>query len=416
MANGQVHVVGAGVAGLAAAVRLAAAGRRVELHEASNQAGGRCRSYEDAALGMTIDNGNHLVLSGNRAVLDYVRLIGAQDRLTGPQVAEFAFVDLASGERWTLRPNPGPVPWWIFDAKRRVPGTRAVDYLAVAPLLWARAGRAIPQAVDCRTALFWRLWRPLLLAALNTDPQEASARLAGAVLRRTLAKGGSACRPLIARDGLSSAFIDPALRYVEARRGAIRYGDRLRSFVLEGTRVAGLDFGDRTVALARADGVVLAVPPWVAAALVPGLETPSEFRAIVNAHFAMHAPPGTPAMIGVVNGTVEWIFVFRDRVSVTISGADRLLDVARDKLAEDIWQEVAKVLGVAVGMPRWQVIKERRATFAALPGQERLRPGAATRFGNLVLAGDWTTTGLPATIEGAIQSGNRAADLIHQRT
>jgi squalene-associated FAD-dependent desaturase len=413
MSQGRVHIVGAGVAGLAAAVRLAAAGRTVELHEAANQAGGRCRSYHDAALGMTIDNGNHLVLSGNHNVADYLQTIGSRDRLVGPEVPEFPFVDLASGERWTLRPNLGPVPWWIFDKKRRVPGTSAAGYLAVAPLLWAGADRSIGQAVDCHTALFWRLWRPLLLAALNTDPQEASAHLAGAVIRRTLARGGSACRPLIA-EGLSSAFIDPALRYVEARKGTIRYGDRLRALALEGTRVTGLDFGERTVEIAPDDGVVLAVPPWVAAALVPGLPTPTEFRAIVNAHYATDVPAGTPAMIGLVNATVEWIFVFPGRVSITISGADRLLDVPREKLAEDIWQEVAKVLGLGVAMPRWQVIKERRATFAALPSEDRKRPGTATRLANLMLAGDWTATGLPATIEGAIQSGHRAADLIHQ--
>src|SRR5262249_4877869 len=156
-----------------------------------------------------------------------------------------------------------------------------------------------------------------------------------------------------------------------------------------------------------------AVPPWVAATLVPDLPTPTEFRAIVNAHYAIDAPPGAPAMIGLVNATVEWIFVFPGRVSITISGADRLLDLPREKLAEDIWQEVAKVLGLGVAMPRWQVIKERRATFAALPSEEPKRPATATRFANLVLAGDWTATGLPATIEGAIQSGFRAAGHVH---
>jgi hydroxysqualene dehydroxylase len=416
MSQGHVHVVGAGVAGLSAAVRLAAAGRAVEVHEAANQAGGRCRSYHDAALDMTIDNGNHLVLSGNGEVLDYLRLLGAQDQLRGPARPEFPFVDLASGERWTLRPNQGPLPWWIFDAKRRVPGTKPIDYLGAAPLLWAKPDRSVTQAIDGRNLLYWRLWRPLLLAALNTDPQEGSARLAGAVVRKTLAKGGGACRPLIAADGLSHAFVDPALRYLEARKSAIRYGDRLRALIFGGNRVSGLDFGDRTIALAVDDAVVLAVPPWVATALMPELAAPTEFRAIVNAHYAIAAPAGTPPMIGVVNGTVEWIFVFRDRVSITISGADRLLDVAREKLADDIWREVAKALGVGVAMPPWQVIKERRATFAALPAEDRKRPGAATRFANLALAGDWTATGLPATIEGAILSGRRAADFISKHT
>ena len=118
-----IHVVGAGLAGLAAAVRLASVGERVVVHEAAGQAGGRCRSYHDPQLDMVIDNGNHLLLSGNHAALDFLRTIGAADRLVGPDAAEFAFVDLKTGERWTLRINDGVIPWWLFDASSRPPGT-----------------------------------------------------------------------------------------------------------------------------------------------------------------------------------------------------------------------------------------------------------------------------------------------------
>jgi squalene-associated FAD-dependent desaturase len=410
--SGQIHVVGAGLAGFATAVRLASAGRRVVIHEAANQAGGRCRSYHDATLGMTIDNGNHLVLSGNHATLDYLAAIGARERLVGPDAPAFAFVDLATGERWTLRLSDGLLPWWIFDSKRRVPGTRPTDYLSGARLLWAGADKPIKQTMRCDGTVYHRLWRPVLLAALNTDPAEASARLAGAVVRETLAAGGRACRPRFARDGLSEAVIEPAQRFVETKGGAIRYNARLRALGLTEQRVANLDFGEQIEQLGPDDAVVLAVPPWIATGLIPDLATPSEFRAIVNAHFAVAPPPGLAPMIGVVNGTVEWVFAFPDRLSVTISGADRLLDAPREDLARTIWQEVVKVTGVAPDMPRWQLIKERRATFAALPSEERKRPGAATRYANMALAGDWTATGLPGTIEGAIRSGNRAADLI----
>src|SRR5262249_50076412 len=133
--SGKVYVVGAGLAGLSAAVALAQRGCRVEIIEATASAGGRCRSYYDPALERVIDNGNHLILSGNRAVKDYLDAIGASQRLFGPQRAEFAFVDVRSKERWVLRPNDGPVPWWIFCRNRRVPGTRATDYLALARLV-----------------------------------------------------------------------------------------------------------------------------------------------------------------------------------------------------------------------------------------------------------------------------------------
>jgi hydroxysqualene dehydroxylase len=405
-----VHVVGAGLAGLAAAVRLAARGIAVVVHEAAGAAGGRCRSYHDPLLDMMIDNGNHLLLSGNRAALSYLEVIGSTSGLAGPPAADFAFMDLASGERWRLRINSGRLPWWIFDHNRRVPGTTVADYLSFARLLYAPREKTVCAAVECAGPLYERLARPLWVAALNTDPKEASAALAGAILRETLAAGGKACRPLIARDGLSPVFIDPALRFLGQHGAKVVFGHRLRALAFADDKVTILDFGDDRVESGD-DDVILAVPPVVAAALVPGLETPSEFRAIVNAHFRLAPPAELAPMIGIVNGTVEWLFAFPDRLSVTISAADRLLEVPREVLADKLWQEVAAVAGLPMTLPPWQIVRERRATFAATPGENAKRPAAPTAWRNLWLAGDWTRTGLPATIEGAIRSGNLAADL-----
>ena len=140
-----VHVIGAGLAGLSAALRLTQAGRRVVLHEAGAQAGGRCRSYHDATLGMTIDNGNHVILSGNKSALSFLELIGATDKMRGPEAADFDFVDLATNERWQLKLGDGVIPWWIFSDARRVPHTRARDYLVLARLMW-RPGKTEPWA------------------------------------------------------------------------------------------------------------------------------------------------------------------------------------------------------------------------------------------------------------------------------
>lgn len=404
-------MVGAGLAGLSAAMALTEKGYRVTLSEAARHAGGRCRSYDDPQLGTRIDNGNHLVLSGNEAVARHLAPIGASDRLTGPAEAAFPFIDLRDDTRWTLRPNAGRLPWWILSEARRVPGTKAGNYLDFARLMRASADRTIGDTIAPRGPLWERLTAPLMVSALNTAPAEASAALAGAIIRETLAKGGDACRPLIATPDLSTAFIDPALAWLDKHGATIRLGRRLRA--IEGNRrVEGLAFSDGTDPIAPDEPVVLAVPSWVAAELIPGLSVPTEHHAIVNGHFAVAPPSGAPLLTGIVGGTAEWVFAFPDRLSTTTSAADHLCDMDREDLARLLWADVSKTLDMSSrvpDMPRWQIVRERRATFAATPEQDRLRPGAATPLANLVLAGDWTATGLPATIEGALRSGETAA-------
>jgi squalene-associated FAD-dependent desaturase len=411
---GTVHVIGAGLAGLAAAVRLAGTGAKVVVHEATGQPGGRCRSYFDQATGLTIDNGNHLLLSGNHAALGFVRMLGTEDRLVGPPTPEFAFMDLASRERWTLRISEGRLPWWIFDPRRRVPGTRAAEYLRVGRLLLAGKDATVASVIDCNGRLYKRLLQPLLVAALNVDPPQGAAVLAAAIVRESLLAGGAACRPLIARTGLGEVFIDPAVEQLRRGGNDVLMRHELRGLRFEETRVSGLDFGSETIPLGAEDAVILAVPPYAASPLVPLLKTPTAFRAIVNAHFRVDPPPGFPPMIGVLNATTEWIFAFPQRLSVTVSNGDRLLDTPREELARTLWQEVAAVAGPAGEMPRWQIVRERRATFAATPEENAKRPGAQTSWRNLFLAGDWTDTGLPATIESAVRSGFRAAELVER--
>ena len=381
----------------------------MEVLEAAADAGGRCRSFYDPQLQQTIDNGNHLILSGNTCVNDYLRAIGAENRFIEPSQTEFAFAELATGEHWTIRPNDGLVPWWMLARNRRVPGTCARDYVSFAALTYVR--RSVPQPRSYEGVLGRRLIRPLLLAALNTEPERASPSMIAAILRETLAKGGKAWRPRIASPTLSAAFVDPAVQFIRQSGGSVHFGQRLCGLAYDENRVAGLELSGRTLPLAEEDRVILAVPAWVARSLVPGVAAPDEFRAIVSVHFGIAPPIGVPVITGVIGGTAEWIFAFPDRLSVTISNADRLLERDREEIASLCWRDVADVFRLPAELPAWQVVKERRATFAAIPEQESKRSRAGTRWKNLLLAGDWTDTGLPAAIEGAVRSGMRGAEL-----
>jgi len=409
----RTYVIGAGLAGLSAAVRLAERGRQVVLIEGAGQAGGRCRSYVDAALGMTIDNGNHLVLSGNHATHDYLRTLGSVDRLAGPKQTLFDFCDVRDGRRWTLRPNAGPIGWWVLANDRRVPDTHVGDYLPLVKLLAPQGDKRLCEVIRCTGPLWERLIEPLMLAALNTEASQGSAELAGAIVRETLAVGGRAYAPRIADPSLDAAFIAPALTFLAARGVDVRIGRRVEAIETDEARVVGFTVGSEAVQLAPEDTMIVATPAWTTPGLLPGVSAPDVFCSIVNGHFKLDPPFGAPKIVGVIGGTAQWLFAFEGRISTTISGADAVVDMPREQMATALWSDVAKVYGLEdVDMPAWQIVKERRATFAATPDQVAKRPKAATRWRNLALAGDWTDTGLPATIEGAIRSGHKAAEII----
>ena len=409
----RVHIVGAGLAGLSAAVSLVREGRPVTLHEAGARAGGRCRSYVDAKLGCLVDNGNHLVLSGNRSTMRYLEAIAAPDALDGPETARFPFLDLRTGRRWEVRPNPGWLPWWILRSERRVAGTSVRSYLSALKLALAGPDRTVTDCVGGAGALFERFWEPLAVAALNTPARAGAARLLRPVLLETFARGEAGCRPRIARVGLSHAFVDPALEFLRRKGATVRLGRRLRGIDCPDGSARRLDFGAESVALQGTDRVILAVPPAAAAGLVPSLMVPGASNTIVNAHFRLpepaRLPPGLP-FLGLVGGTAQWIFVRGDVASVTVSAADELAAEPGDAIAARTWRDVAVALAVdREEPPPFRVVKERRATFAQTPQEVRRRPGTRTAFANLYLAGDWVDTGLPATIEGAIRSGHLAA-------
>lgn len=408
----RVHVIGAGLAGLSAAVALAERGRRVVVHESGPAAGGRARSYFDRELGLRIDNGNHLLLSGNAAAMRYLETIGARDTLTGPATPVFPFLDLSSGARWTLRLNRGRLPWWILVPGRRVPGTHPRDYLRLAALARVGDDRSVADSLP-RDELYRRLVEPLAIAALNTPPDQGLARLLGAVLRETLMRGGAACLPRVPRQGLSETLVDPALTWLRGRDAELRFGHRVAGLGIEGGRITTLHATGGAVAVAADDLVVLAVPPWVAADLLPGLTTPDEFQAILNIHFRISTDPAEAGFVGLIGGAAEWVFVKPGHVSATISAANRLVDRPPEAIAAMVWPEVRAALRLdGPEMPPFRVVKEKRATFAATADQERRRPGARTGVSNLALAGDWIATGLPATIESAIRAGRLAAEVI----
>jgi squalene-associated FAD-dependent desaturase len=413
-----VHIVGAGLAGLAAAVKLTQAGRRVVLYDQADHAGGRCRSYHDPVLDRRIDNGNHLLLSANWAALEFLAAVGSRDSMASPTRAAFPFVDLATGARWEAKFRDGRLLGGVPLPPRGIPGVTLGQFLGALKLRSAEK-ETVAEALDTSTPLYRRFWQPLAVAALNTECEAGAAKLLWPVVAETVLRGGRHCRPMVAREGLSQSFADPAVSWLLSRGAELKLGWRLNGINFESGEVTALDFARRDNLMVEGPAI-LALPPAAAERMVPGLEAPKESRAIVNGHFRIDAIGPMPRLpydsplIGVLGGTAEWLFLRGDVVSVTVSAADRLAEEDEAAIAQRMWRDIvgALRLGSADALPPYRIVKEKRATFAQTPAELPRRAKTRTRWPNLFLAGDWTDTSLPATIEGAIRSGFDAAKAV----
>lgn len=328
--------------------------------------------------------------------------------------AAFPFADLGTGGRWTVRVPRTPLG--IIRPDARPPGVGAASALREAlGLLVAGRGSTVAEAVPGRDAMWRAFWEPMTTAVLNMAPERSSAALLRSALLRSFFRGAAACRPVLAPEGLGAALIEPAVRTLLARGARIRFRAPLDRIEAGSGRALALRFaGGDTVRLGPADAVVLALPPRAVAALMPGLPCPPPGPAILNAHFLVpvDVADAAPPLLGLLGGEAQWVFRRGDVLSVTVSDAEssRAWDLPRDEALDLLWSELARALDLGAVVPQARrLLRERGATFDQTPAGAALRPGTRSPLANVVLAGDWVRTGLPATLEGAVISGRCAA-------
>ncbi|MEK7264935.1 MAG: FAD-dependent oxidoreductase, partial [Pseudomonadota bacterium] len=319
--------------------------------------------------------------------------------------------------------NDGLFPSWVFDPASRVPDTKLFDYVKAAGIAFASKDQTVADIVNKDDILYARFWEPLTLAVLNTTPELGQARLLWSVIRETFLLGGKASRPLAAKRGLGTAFIDPAIKHLRSKGADIRFNARLRAAEFSDGRISALDFGEEKIALGAGDEAIFAIPPSRLKQIVPDLDPPDDNASILNVHYrTLHKVPLAPLcdgpFIGMVSSDAHWCFVRDDVVSLTVSASHAIGmdDVPNQKAADDMWRETQIALDLGnTPYEAVRVIRERRATPDQSPeaAQKRLKP--ETQWKNLTLAGDHTATGVPATIEGSVRSGDRAAAIVLKR-
>jgi hypothetical protein len=402
----RTHIVGAGIAGLSAALAVTDDGDEAVVYEAAPQPGGRCRTLQPTD-GFIHDNGTHVLFTANGRTLDLLKTVGARDRWFEPEPKGLPLYDGRTGE---MR-HVGLSPWsWLLPS-RRPQGLTLPDLARILRLVFAAKDCPVASIIGDRP-IMESLIEPLTVAVLNTPATQASSQRLAYALRQLIRPGAG--RLLVARNGLSADLIEPVVATLEARGASVLTGQRLRMLLTSNERVIGLALTDRTVMLGTGDRVILALPPYEVERLLPALPVPTFFEPILNVHY--HVPGlSSPRFIGFTGTLAQWALIRPAHVSVTVSAANAVVDQNTADVAARIWREIVPALrglGIeATGdhQPETRVVKEKRATIrqaAEILPQPPLRP-----LSNLALAGDWLGS-LPATIESAVMAGEHAASLL----
>jgi squalene-associated FAD-dependent desaturase len=440
----DVVVIGAGVAGLSAAVRLAKRGRRVIVLEARARLGGRATAFPDRETGELVDNGQHVMLGCYTETFQFLRDVGAEANVRlQPQLA-VTMID-RTGRRSRLSCPALPPPFHflagIFDwdalswhDRVSVLGMRTPLRLARRELLPGATRKA---ASSGETVEHWlirngqtsrlqeMLWNPLALAALNQSPAQAAAPVFARVLAEMFGSDPRAAAIALPTRPLHLMYAEPAREFIEHHGGMVRTGTTAQ-VVWNSDGVEAVQAGDERWPARH----VISAVPWFAFGDLFTAEPPALREIIDRARRMASCPIVTVNLwfdrplldepfVGLPGRAMQWVFdkrlVFGDdaaHLSLVSSGAAAILAQSNEALIRTAHDELLDALPAsrAARLVQATVVREPRATFSLAPGQPS-RPSAETGVTGLFLAGDWIDTGLPATIESAVRSGHRAADL-----
>jgi len=431
-----VCVVGGGIAGLSAAVFLAEKGFEVTLVEASPKLGGRTYSFFDKKFGGVIDNGQHILASWYNDTFRLLKTIGSFDKLSFQKQLNVEFADI-EGTRYSLKASNLPPPLHLAGGIMGYKALNLSDKLSLIKLVNGIKKSKWPdqELRGINTDKFFKLagqthgvivkfWEPFIIAVFNAKPERTSALLFAQMIKRGfIDKGGS---ELVLPNGfLNEIFSEPTREYLNTKNSIVHVNKAANEFCINNNKVTSVIFEDSTEF--QSDYFVCAVPFFE----VPKLFTENfdevfesrfdlKYSPIVNIHLKFEREISgiiDGKFLGLLGTTSQWVFKVKDdQVCVVISAAGKTAEKTKEAIAELAIKELKECIPLLSGinLVSTRVLKEMRATIVPDADSLNNRPQNRTKIQNLLLAGDWTDTGLPSTIEGAVKSGKRCAEIIEK--
>ena len=454
MSTFDAIIIGGGLSGLSAAVELSARGCKVLVLEQHRHCGGRTYSFLDATTGNEVDNGQHLMLGCYLATRRFLKLIGTEHLATLQPALRIEYLQ-PSRQYERLACAQLPAPLHLLSGllgMNALPMIDRLTMLRVAKEIMSTSPRK-EQELDRKSVNEWLdelgqteltrkyLWNVITVGAMNNAPEKVSALMLFRVLRAAFLERREHASLFIPRVSLSDLFVYPAIQFIETRGGKVHTGAGVKNILPDGIRVQSVQTTDNKMFCARS---YISAVPWysfedifssskdVARGMHEPVSAGSEgivltSSPIISVHLWLDRETTDLDFAAMLQTRMQWLFNkskllvneknrpgIRQYLSLVISGAEEFIHFPKEQLVELATEDLRQVLPQAhdAKIIHSLVVKEKRATFIPSPGLDQYRPRARTQFENLFLAGDWTATGYPATIEGAVGSGKTAADLI----
>lgn len=421
-------IIGGGISGLTAAAYLSYNKVKVTLLESSPKLGGRTYSFFDDQNKTILDNGQHILMGCYKETLSLLNLVNAKDNFIYQKnlKVEFLRKDFTSIQ---LNANRFFYPFNLIAALLEFKGFEINDKIILLKFLFnlplINKKRLQKQTVakwliefNQTENLIKNFWEILCISALNSSLEKASAIIFYEIIMQIFFRGNFSSTIILPKNGLSESLINPIRNFIVQNRGEIILSSKVDELFIDRNKISfakskNLKFNDF-------DFFVSAVPLYTLEKMFNiknlNIENKFEYSTILNIHLWIDGLKLKENFYGFLDSTLHWIFVKDTHVNIVISAANILANLEQDELTNIVISELNKFIPIdKKNVKAFKVIKEKRATFIPDNKTEKLRPKSETTIKNLFLAGDWTDTGLPSTIEGAVKSGRKAAEKVLEK-